>query len=214
MKLITFFLTCFTAMFLATPGQAAVQRMFQDIKLPTQAMMEHYSWASPAANSATLLFTNHAPNATVTSFSAQPDVCRNIVITPTGTTGNVQGNTIVVNGTNIKGAAISENFVTTAASSSAVTGSKAFCSITSIVIPADGSGVTYNAGSGTKLGLPHCADVAGDLVFSIFNSAYETTRGTLAANASAVESNTFIPNGSPDGSKKVEVFFVQNFRCQ
>lgn len=199
-------------------SEAAIQRIFQDIKLPTQVMLEHYTWATPAAASATLL-TNAGALATsaattITSFSAQPDVPRNIVLTTGGTTANIGAGTAVVSGTNIYGKAITENFTISSAQNGATTGAKAFASVTSVLFPATtGASATVSVGSGTKLGLPRCMADAGKYVFSEFNSAYETTRGTAAASASAVESNTFIPNGTPDGSKPVELFYVQNFLC-
>lgn len=193
---------------------------FQNIKLPSQAMLEHYTWALPVGSSATYLksaaaITNGSAT-TISSFSnsGAPDYPKNILLTPTGTTNNVAAGTAVVTGTNIFGKAISENFTIASAQSTATTGSKAFKSVTSVVFPAaSGTGVTLSIGTGVKLGLIHCLNNAGEYVFSEFNGAYESTRGTQAVSSSAVESNTFSPNGSMDGAKPVDLFYVQNFRC-
>lgn len=219
MRSLTFLTTLAAMLLLASTAEAApVKRLFQDVKLPTQAMMEHYTWTAPAAASATLLKSGQAATngstTTVTSFSAQPDFPRNIVLTTGGTTANIGAGTAVVSGTNIFGASISENFTITSAQNGATTGAKAFASVTSVVFPAaTGTGATFSVGTGTKLGLNRCTANAGVYDWSVFNGAFESTRGTLASSASAVESNTFIPNGSMDGTKDAEIYYVQNFAC-
>lgn len=191
---------------------------FQNMKLPSQALMEHYVWASPVLGSTTLMLgaqalsTNAATS--FSSFSAQPDFPRNVVITPGGSTNSIAAGTAVVTGTNIYGKVISENFALTNNQTSATTGSKAFASVTSVAIPAtDGASAQISVGVGQKLGVPRCLNNAGEYAFSEFNGAYETTRGTMAVNSTTVESNTFAPNGTMDGSKNVDLFYVQNFRC-
>lgn len=195
-------------------------RSFQDYKFPTQAILEHYSWGSPIVATAAQLvsggtLTTSQAN-TLSTFAHQPDYPRNVTITPTGTTANVGACTAVVSGTNIYGKAITENFSISSTQSTATTGNKAFASLTSVLFPSactTGSGVTVNVGVGSKLGIIRCADDAGKYVFSEFNLAYETTRGTFATNATAVESNTFAPNGTMDGTKQVDLYYVENFRC-
>jgi hypothetical protein len=215
-----FFATLFVAAILPSIAFAGPWHSnFQDQKYPSQVALEHYSWLTPAAASAALLksgaaVTNAAGTTTVTTFLAQPAVPRNIVITTGGTTASIAAGTAVVTGTNIFGQSISENFTISADQNGATTGSKAFKSVTSVVFPAgDGAGATFSVGTGAKLGIPRCADDAGDYVFSIFDGAYESTRGTFAVDSTHVESNTFTPNGSPNGSKVVQLFYVQNYRC-
>lgn len=196
-------------------------RMFQNIKLPTQAVMEHKIWVNPAAASATKLVSAGTAATslatTFTTFAAQPDFPRNIVITPGGTTANVGAGTAVVTGLNILGKTITENFAITSTQSTATTGVKAFASVSSVTFPATtGSAVTVSIGTGTKMGLIHCTDFAGDYVFSMFGGAYDATRGTFVASGvstPAVESNTFAPNSAADGAHNVDLFYVQNFRC-
>jgi hypothetical protein len=193
-------------------------RFFQDIKLPTQVVLERYTWATPKIGSAiTALSAGAVTNGsatTFTTFAAQPDYPRNLVMTPGGTTANVGAGTAVVTGTNIFGKTITENFTIASTQSTATTGALAFASITSVVFPAaTGTGVTLTIVAGNKLGTTRCSNDAGDYVFSKFNGAYETTRGTYAPGTANVESNTFTPNGTMDGTKPVHVYFVQNFRC-
>lgn len=191
---------------------------FQNLKLPSQALMEHYTWSAPALGSTTLLLSasnaNNGSATTFSSFLAQPDFPRNIVITPGGSTSKVGAGTAVVSGTNIYGKSISENFTISSTQNSATTGAKAFASVSSVSFPATtGGNVNVNVGVGSKLGLIRCVNNAGDYVFSELNGVYDATRGTLAVSSSAVESNTFSPNGAMDGAKNVDLFYVQNFRC-
>lgn len=198
------------------------KRLFQDVTLPTQEVMEHYSWSNPAAGSATALGSSIAilstGATTILSSSLTGSgvnaVARNVTLTPTGTTANVAAGTAVVSGKNVNGQSISENFTISSTQSTATTGAKAFKSISSIVFPqASGSGVTLSVGTGNKLGVNRCLNNAGDYMFSEFGGVYDATRGTMAVNASAAESNTFSPNSTPDGSHNIDLFYVQNFRC-
>lgn len=199
-----------------------VQPYYQDIKLPTQAMIEHQTITTPiVATTNYVLTTNAGPTSTaavtVTSFAHQPDVPRNITITPTGTTGDVEACAIVVSGTNIFDKAISETFTFSADASSAVVGAKAFKTVTSIVWPANcesgGFAATWIVGVGSKLGLKRCMDMAGDMAWTVLGGTKETTLGIGAADSTHIESNTVTPNGSMDGTKNVDAFFVQNYRC-
>lgn len=218
MKSLALVLTLSVFSVLAIDAQAGPwNRLNQNIKLPTQAVLDHQTIANPAAASATALLSGAAANngtATTLSPSAQPDVPRNVTITPAGTTANVGAGSAVVSGTNIYGKAITESISISSAQSTASTGSKAFASVSSVVFPATtGSGVTVSVGTGSKLGLLRCLNNAGDLAWSEFGGAFETTRGTMAASATAVESNTFTANGSVDGAHNVDLYYAQNFRC-
>lgn len=194
------------------------QRFFQDGKFPSQAVLERDFYAMPLGASTTQLGAavaiSSVANTTITSFSAQPDYVKNVTLTPTGTTSHVAAGTAVVTGMNIFGKTITENFAIASAQATATTGNSAFKSVSSVVFPvASGTGVTLSIGTGVKLGVRRCLNEAGKYVFSEFNNAYETTRGTMAADATHVESNTFTPNGSMNGIAPVEVFYIQNFRC-
>lgn len=198
------------------------RRYYQDMYLPTQSLLEHQTIANPAAaGTANVLNGNYgatsAAAATVTVFVAQPDVPRNLVITPGGTTTDIENCNIVVTGTNYAGSVISETFAFLANATDATVGNKAFKAIASVVFPANcesgGFAATWSIGYGAKLGLKRCAANPGALAWSTFDGAYETTRGTLANHVSDMASNTFTPNGTPNGAKSVEVYFVQNFAC-
>lgn len=214
---ITFLLTFFSVESFAVP-----QRLNRDIKLPSQQMVEKQTVTNPAAAGTTQVLSANAGAtsaavATVTSFVAQPDVPRNLVITPGGTTGDVESCVIVVAGTNINGQSISENFTFAADASTAQTGSKAFKTISSVTFPANcesgGFAATWSIGYGEKIGLNHCMDSAGHILFSTLNGAKEGTAPTMAVSASSVESNTADYNGSMNGTNDFELFYFQNFRC-
>jgi hypothetical protein len=211
------------ALALAAPSFGGVKRFPYDLKLATQAMLEHQLISNPAAGDTNgVLLNNAGPTsaaaASVTSFAAQPDVPRNVLITPTGVTADVESCTITVTGTNIFGASITETFAFSANASSATTGAKAFKTITSVAWPADcesgGFGAIWSIGYGEKLGLHRCLDAAGNWAWSTVSGVYESTRATVAADADEVEKNTADFNGTMDGSADFDGYFVQNYRCK
>jgi hypothetical protein len=208
--------------FAVTVQAAPIQVERRDMKLATQQMIEKQTITNPVAASASRLLNGvagptSAAAASISSFAAQPDVPRNLTLTPGGTTADVKGCTVVVNGTNIFDQAITESFVVADNASSAVVGAKAFKTVTSVVFPAnceeDTFAATWSLGVGEKIGLKRCMDYAGHFVFSTVAGAYETTRATVTADADEVEKNTADFNGTMDGSNDFEAFFIQNFRC-
>lgn len=219
MKLLIFFVT----MLMTLIASAYVAPQYRDLKLATQVLLEKQSFGSPIAASGTLVKSAYAgPTSTaavtLTSFTTQPDVPRNIVITPGGTTGDIEACTIVVTGTNFYGATITENFAFLADASSAVTGNKAFKTVTSVLWPANcesgGFAATWSIGVGEKIGLKSCMAAAGDWAWSTVAGAYESTRATIAASSSAVESNTADFNGTMNGSNAFVGYYIQNFLCK
>lgn len=212
------FLTCL----ISSPAHAVNQRLFRDIKLPSQQMIEKQTISAPAAAGTTdILNASAGPTsaaaATVTTFAAQPDVPRNLVITPGGTTGDVESCIITVTGKNFYNSTITETFSFAANANTATTGAKAFKTVTSVAWPADcesgGFAATWSIGYGEKIGLNHCLDAAGHSMFSTVAGAYESTRATIVADADEVEKNTADFNGTMNASNNFEIFFIQNFRC-
>lgn len=189
----------------------------QDWKLATQQMIEKQSISAPELGDADQMLatqaTSNTVTTTVTSFLAQPDVCRNLEILPGGTTADVPAGDITVTGTNFFGETITETFTLTANQATADVGVKAFCSVTSIVFPVqDGAGATYDFGTGEKLGLKRCMENAGHYLHGTHNDAFEATRATVVADVDEIEKNTVQLNTALDGSD-VELFFMQNWRC-
>jgi len=194
----------------------------RDMKLATQQLIEKQTFTNPAAAGTADVLSAHAGAtsaavATASTFVAQPDVPRNLVITPGGTTTDIEACTVTVAGTNIFGQTITEGFAFAANASSATTGAKAFKTVTSVSWAADcesgGFAATWSVGYGEKIGMQRCMESAGHLVFSTVAGAYETTRATVTADADEVEKNTLDFNGTMNGSNDFEAFYLQNFRC-
>ena len=199
-----------------------LQRSFQDIKLPTQAMIEHQDIINPVVADANgVLNANAGPTSAaaknVISGFTNPDVPRNLVITPGGTTVDVKGCTVTVTGTNFFNKAIAEDFVIADNQSTATTGAKAFKTVTKLAFPADCEegvfGANWSIGVGEKIGLKRCLNVAGDFAWSTVSGAYEATRATVVADVDEIEKNTADFNGTMDGTADFQAYFVQNFRC-
>ncbi len=151
---------------------------------------------------------------TITTFLAQPDVCRTVSITPAGTTNDVPFGEITVSGLNIFGVSISEGISLLANQTILQNGQTAFCSVTSIVFPIqDGTLATYNVGVGNTLGVKRCTRNAGNYLADTFDGVYAGTRGTFLSDSSLVHKNTFEPNGTLNDAKDIELFFFQNFGC-
>lgn len=222
MKTYLFILT-FLITFFSETSHAVPQRMNRDLKLPSQQQVEKQTITNPAASSANNILniedggTTTAAR-TVSTFLAQPDVPRNIVITPGNTTGDIEACDVVVAGTNILGRSISETFTFTANQSTAVTGAKAFKTISSITWPANCESGTFSAvwavGVGEKLGVKYCMDQVGHILFSTLNGSKEATAPTMVVDNDEVEKNTADYVGTMNSSNDFELFFFQNFRCQ
>lgn len=203
----------------------AVQPIYQDIKPPTQKMIEKQSWAAPAAANSTVILSNvagptSAAAATITSFAAQPDFARNITISPGGNYSVINSCAIVVSGTNYLGHAISETLTAGAGVSTQLVGAKAFQTITSVAFPAScessAFGATWSMGYSTALGIKRCMDDAAGLLHGAANGTKEATAPTMAVavnNGASVESNTAIFNTALNGARNFDLYFMQNFKC-
>lgn len=204
---------------LATAYVVPTQR---DIKPATQVMLERQDFGTPIVATTNYIKTTYtgptsAAAKSLTTFTHQPDVPRNLTITPTGTTADVENCVITVTGTNILGGSMTEDFTFSANASSAQTGAKAFKTVSQVAWPANcesgGFEATWIIGVGELIGIKRCMANAGDWVWSEVGGAYEATRATIATSATKVESNTADFNGTMDGSARFLGFFVQNFAC-
>lgn len=208
---------------LSTPAFAAIHPYYEDIKLPTQQMIEKQSWAAPVTASSTYILSQNdgitsAAAATVSSFLAQPDFPRNLTLTASGPDYNKQAAcSVVVNGTDYFNHAITESLVLAAGQSTVVTGSRAFRSVTSVVFPStcESSAYTvkYNLGVGTKLGLKRCMKDAGGAFHAAADGVKETTAPTMAAASSVISDNTVITNTAPNSSRNFDMYFAQDYTC-
>lgn len=199
-----------------------IKRQFQDMKFPTQKAIESQSFNNILAASTTyVLLSSAGPTSAATTvvstFNAQPDVARNLVVTPGATTGDVEACVVTVSGLNYGSSAMSETFTFLANASTAQVGNKAFKTVSSVSFPANcesgGFAATWNIGLGEKIGLKRCMDNAGDILFSLLNGAKEATAPTMAVSATAMESNTADFNGTMNGANDFVLYFFQNYGC-
>jgi hypothetical protein len=86
-----------------------------------------------------------------------PDVPRNLTVTPGGTTGQILDSVVTVNGTNVRRQTDKRNLpLRGSATGGTVTGVKSFLHVTSVVIGQQGgSGPTFSVGTGKQIGLNH-----------------------------------------------------------
>ena len=131
---------------------------------------------------------------------AQPPCARNAIVTLAATTpADVKAAAIRVNGKDISGATIYEDFTPTEDTPTALVGTKAFASFTSIVIPAqDGASVTVSLGWGQLIGLPY--KLTKKRVLLTLNDGVVDTAPDLTISATVLSLNTVDFNGSLDGS--------------
>lgn len=201
---------------------APVVRLFQDIKLPTQKVLEHQSWAAPAAVSTTYVLDHvagpsSAAAASISSFAAQPDYARNLTVVASGTTASDLASCVVtVSGLNINSHAISETFSFSSSTFATRTGVKAFASVSSVSFPAScetgGFSVVWSVGIGSAFGLKRCMANNGDIIKDLLDGATATV-GTYLAATSTVERNTVTFNTSPNASHNYDDYFVQDNQC-
>jgi hypothetical protein len=146
------------------------------------------------------------------SAITQPDVPRALSVTPGGTTANVLDSVVEVFGTNIEGKPISERFRLANAQSTVTNGTKAFRTVTRIVVDGQaGTGVTISVGTQNKLGTNHRLFNQNTTVkiyqATAVHEAGSTPTGlalqgapTIVANERDLELNLVTPATTPDGT--------------
>lgn len=138
---------------------------------------------------------------TVTTGITNPDFPRNLVVK--GNDANVTGN-VVINGTDILDAVLTETIALSGAS--AVVGTKAFKTITSIVLPpyAVAGTETVSVGVGVKLGFPVRLYNINQKIYSNFDGSIDA--GTVTVGA-GVALSLYQVAGTMNGTKIVELGF-------
>lgn len=202
---------------------APVTRLVQDVKLPTQAVLERQIWSQPLASLTTYVVNEiagpiDATKTTITTALTSPDVARNVEITPSGACStSLNACSIDVFGTNYNGHSIFEDFVFSSNTCTKQIGTKAFKTVTSLVFSAGCEASPYNVkwdvGIGTKLGLKRCMTSTGDMSHGVAADVKEGTAPTMTSNVTSVELNTAIFNTAPDGTKFFKLYFIQDFQC-
>lgn len=163
--------------------------------------------ASPAAPGTTdvLAATALADGATtlVTSGITDPDVPRCVQID--GNASGIAGN-VVVTGTNINDAVITDTIA--ANGTTAVSGVKAFKTITSILLPAftNDANDTISVGYDAKVGLYHALP-GNTVILATHGGTQETTAPTVVIDADEVEKNVASLDTALDGSA-IEICYI------
>lgn len=137
---------------------------------------------------------------TISTGLTNPPMPRNITATAGGTAGDIKAIQVTINGTNYADEVITEDLPAfTVDTAGTVQGSKAFKTITSVVIPAhDGNGATTAIGFGDKLGLPYKLP-HNTHIKTYKDNTLESTEPTVTVSTSALESNTIDLNSALDG---------------
>ncbi len=210
------------AFLMATTGWASPnQRLARDIKLPNQKVIEKQTVTTPGVAATTnILNASVGPTSAavtvVASGITNPDVPRNLVITPSATTADVAACVITVTGTDMFDAVITEAFSFLDNASTATTGVQAFKTVTSVSWAASCEDSPYTAkwsiGGGSKLGLRRCMDKASDFVQAGLAGVFEATRPTIVAHSTTISKNTAALNSSLNGTD-VQLYYMQGYGC-
>ena len=143
------------------------------------------TWAAPAADATNDIFSVTDPGTTSTAFTLTsttltPDFPRTITLFCTGS-ADISANQAVMVGTDIDDNALTETMpVFTVNTTSTVTSTKAFKTITSIRVPKhSGNGVAIGVGSGASLGLDRMCDGGVQAIVG----AWKTSTGETTASA-------------------------------
>lgn len=143
----------------------------------------------------------------ITEGLTNPSIPKNITATVGGTGANITANQVVIAGTNFDDLPITETLpIFTAATPGTVQGSKAFKTITSITIPANGVGVTTAIGFGEKIGLPYKFSF-GVILATFLNYVKEVTAPTVTVDSVNIENNTIKLNSTLNGTV-VDTFLI------
>jgi len=176
------------------------------VNAPDEGKIAHLKWTAAQAAAADTdgvlaAVTDNGASQTITTGITNPPAPRNITATAGGTAGDIAAVQVIVTGTNMLDEAITETLPAfTADTAGTVTGSKAFKTVTSIVIPAhSNTGATTSIGYGDKLGLPYLL-TDNNLLKTHLNHVLEGTAATIAMSAAAIESNTIDLNSALNGT--------------
>lgn len=166
----------------------------------------HYSLVPDAVSAtyvhAAIALTDEAQE--ITTGITNPDYPRTVTVK-----GNASGITgdVVITGLNVAGEEITDTIALNG--STEVEGVKAFAEVTQIDLPVESHAGTdtVSVGVGKKFGMPHIVDNAALLLVKLFNGSADS--GTLSVDGDEVEKNLFALNGTPDGSKVLDLYYLK-----
>lgn len=136
---------------------------------------------------------------------------RNIIIT-TSTHADIDAVDVVITGLDIDGNAITETITLTDGGGQTETGAKAFASVTSIVVPAQGgTGGALEFGFGTIIGLSKTLTTragAGAILAATEAGTYAApAAGTIAVAGTGAPHGTYDPSAAPNGTNDYAVWY-------
>jgi hypothetical protein len=137
-----------------------------------------------------------------TAFSAQPDYCRTILLTPSKTTNG----TAVIVGTDMAGAALTQSHTWTS-SGAAYTSTYAFKTVTKLAFHNFTSGTTFKAGTADQLGL-NTKRGFNDVLYTLLNGVLEGTPATVTTSSTILASNTIDLNSAYSNTSPVSVYYL------
>lgn len=202
-------------------GEVADLRKDLETELAPMAAMAVEEWTDPAGADPDGIKTAIATVAAATTYSGADldgvvgagtmDPPRNVTVTTAGATPADAPATATINGLDVDGNAISE-VITVAQTATIATGTKAFASVTSIVLPAaDGTGATLAFGFGTLIGLAKTiksrAGAAAGLMSIEAGTVAAPAAGTFADATTGAPHGTYDPSAAPDGSNDYAVYY-------
>lgn len=175
------------------------------------------NYTTPAAGDADVVLaavTDDGTEQTITTNITDPDVPRNVTATAGGTAGDIKAIQVTVKGTNVWGESIEETLPAfTADTAGSVAGTKAFLTVTEVVIPAhDGNGATTSIGVGghdstdALLGLPTTL-TRNTVVAAYLDGTKEGTAPTVAVDSDEVEKNTVKLDTALDGTDVIVDYY-------
>jgi len=186
---------------------------------PDMSFIAHLEWSAAEAATADIDAVHAAITdagdgtaSTVTTDFTDPPCPRNITATSddvTGDNADIKAVQVIVTGTNILDEVITETLpVFTVNSSDTVAGTKAFKTVTQVVIPAMDTpyDATVSIGFGDILGLPYERGVLA-CIAAYLDATLESTAATVASHSTNIEANTLDLNSALNGSA-VDAFVV------
>jgi hypothetical protein len=135
-------------------------------------------------------------------------VARTITATADGVAGDIKAVSVLIEGTDISGAAITETLPAfTVDTAGTVAGTKAFKTVTKVTIPAhDGNGATTSIGFSQVLGLPYKLK-ADSVIMAMHNDTRESVAPTVTTDGQSLCNNTIELDTNLDGHD-VDIFLI------
>jgi len=142
----------------------------------------------------------------VSTFTGALDVPRKIAVIASEGAASIQdGDKVTIHGTNIEGAAISEELTFAAKQSTASTTTQAFKTVTGATIGPSTVGVKFNVGWTDVLGLPFKLAATEKMALEYGAGVLQTTAGTFTVDAEVLGKNTYDPNTTLNASNTVQL---------